>query len=106
MTPLVTIGIPCYNSERWIGECVQSALQQTWPATEIIVVDDGSSDNSREILRGFGDSIQTVAAPHRGANHARNEILRRARDEWIQYLDADDFLLPEKISRQFEEAKN
>lgn len=105
MTPLVTIGIPCFNCERWLAECVESALRQSWPAKEIIVVDDGSSDRSPEILRRFGDAIQAVQAPHRGANHARNEILRRARGEWIQYLDADDFLLPEKIARQFGETK-
>ncbi len=104
MSPLVTIGIPCFNSERWIKVAVESALAQTWPEKEIIVVDDGSTDGSREILRGFGDAIRVMFAQHKGSNPARNQILREAKGEWVQYLDADDFLLPEKISRQFSEA--
>ena len=103
MSPLVTIGIPCYNSARWIKAAVESALAQTWPEKEIIVVDDGSTDGSREILGGFGDAIRVIFAEHRGSNPARNEVLRSAKGEWIQYLDADDYLLPEKIARQFSE---
>src|SRR2546426_2573224 len=106
MKPLVTIGIPCFNSERWLRDSIASALEQTWPATEIIVVDDGSSDASPEIAREFGDAIRFFQNDHRGANHARNKVLSESRGEWIQYLDADDVLLPEKIERQFQEAKN
>lgn len=102
--PVVTIGIPCFNSERWLAEAVQSAIRQTWRHCEVIVVDDGSTDGSREILERFGDQIQLVAGEHRGANHARNEVLRRARGEWMQYLDADDYLLPQKIEHQLLEA--
>lgn len=100
----MTIGIPCFNAARWIKASVDSALAQTWPEKEIIVVDDGSTDGSREILREFGDAIRVSFAEHRGSNPARNEILRSAKGEWIQYLDADDYLLPEKIARQFSEA--
>ena len=103
MNPLVTIGIPCFNAARWIKAAVDSALAQTWPEKEVIVVDDGSTDGSREILGGFGNSIKVSFAEHRGSNPARNEILRSANGEWVQYLDADDFLLPEKIARQFSE---
>ena len=103
MSPLVTIGIPCYNTARWIKAAVDSALAQTWPQKQVIVVDDGSTDGSRDILRGYGDAIDVVFANHRGSNPARNEILRLAKGEWVQYLDADDFLLPEKIERQFAE---
>jgi glycosyltransferase involved in cell wall biosynthesis len=106
MNPTVTIGIPCYNSARWLRESVRSALEQDWPAKEIIVVDDGSSDESVEILRAFGNQIELIQTPHRGSNYARNEVLRRAKGEWIQYLDADDLLLPKKISHQFSEVKN
>lgn len=105
MSLLVTIGIPCYNSARWIKAAVESALAQDWLKKEIIVVDDGSTDGSREILRGFGDAIRVIYAEHKGSNPARNQILREAKGEWIQYLDADDVLLPEKITRQFEEAE-
>ena len=103
MSPLVTIGIPCYNSERWIGAAVESALQQTWPACEVIVVDDGSSDRSVEIARSFGERVRVFTAEHLGANHARNQALRESRGEWLQYLDADDYLEPEKIAQQFAE---
>ncbi|MGB8354841.1 MAG: glycosyltransferase [Chthoniobacteraceae bacterium] len=105
-TACVTIGIPCYNAERWIEACVRSALALDWPEKQIIVVDDGSNDRSRDILRGFGNAIELVFAEHGGSNLARNEILHRASGEWVQYLDADDYLLPEKISRQFAETSN
>ena len=104
MPPTVTIGIPCFNAARWIAASVQSALAQTWPDKEIIVADDGSTDNSVEILQGFGSAIRIVQPGHGGANHARNILLRAATGQWIQYLDADDYLRPEKISRQFAEA--
>jgi glycosyltransferase involved in cell wall biosynthesis len=100
----VTIGIPCYNADRWIGACIRSALAQNWPEKDVIVVDDGSSDESLNILHKFGGAITVVQTEHRGSNHARNEILNLANGEWIQYLDADDYLLPEKISRQLAEA--
>lgn len=103
MSSRVTIGIPCYNSARWIRIAVESALAQTWPEKQVIVVDDGSTDGSQEILRSFGDAIDMVFAGHRGSNPARNEILRLSKGEWIQYLDADDMLLSEKIERQFSE---
>jgi glycosyltransferase involved in cell wall biosynthesis len=103
---LVTIGIPCYNGERWIRQCVESALAQTWAAREVIVVDDGSTDGSRAMLSGFGDAIRVLEGAHRGANHARNEVLAQARGEWLQFLDADDYLEPQKIAQQFAEARD
>ena len=102
MTPLVTVGIPCFNNEQWLEAAITSALNQTWPAKEVIVVDDGSSDASPAIAQKF--PVRFFSIGHRGANAARNEILRRAKGEWLQYLDADDYLLPEKISKQLEEA--
>jgi glycosyltransferase involved in cell wall biosynthesis len=97
-----SIGIPCYNSECSVGKAVESALQQTVPI-EVIVVDDGSSDNSVAILRRFGDRIRLIEANHRGGNHARNLALEAATGEWIQFLDADDYLLEDKIALQLEE---
>jgi Glycosyl transferase family 2 len=70
----------------------------------VIVVDDGSTDESPGILAGFGDAITLVQGGHKGSNHARNEVLRLAKGEWVQYLDADDYLQPEKIAKQFAEA--
>ena len=103
MTPRVTIAIPCYNAARWIGAAVQSALEQTWPEKETIVVDDGSTDGSREVLASFGEKIRVIQGAHRGGNHARNTAVHASTGEWIQFLDADDFLLPQKITRQFNE---
>jgi GT2 family glycosyltransferase len=104
MNPRVSICIPCFNAARWIAQSVQSALDQTWQNKEIIVVDDGSSDGSMEMLAPFGTKIRLLRGEHRGGNSARNEALRVATGEWVQFLDADDFLLPDKIARQFDEA--
>jgi hypothetical protein len=104
MIPLVTIAIPCFNAERWIEAAVRSALAQTWTENEVIVVDDGSSDGSLAVLEKFGSSIRLIQGPHRGGNAARNAALAEARGEWVQFLDADDYLEPEKIARQFSES--
>jgi glycosyltransferase involved in cell wall biosynthesis len=96
----VSILIPCYNAERWIAQCIESALAQTWPEKEVIVVDDGSTDGSLAVIRSFGDRVRWETGPNRGGNAARNRLLELARGEWLQYLDADDYLLPEKIANQ------
>jgi glycosyltransferase involved in cell wall biosynthesis len=106
MQPLVSIGIPCYNAQQWIAASVQSALDQTWPRKEVIVVDDGSTDGTLAVLEKFGGSIRVERASHGGANRARNLILKAARGEWLQYVDADDYLRPEKVAQQFTEAGN
>jgi glycosyltransferase involved in cell wall biosynthesis len=96
----ITIGIPVYNCERWIEETIRSALAQTWPEKEVLVIDDGSADNTVDICRSFGSKIQFVSQGRRGGNAARNHVLRLASGEWIQYLDADDYLGAEKIAKQ------
>src|SRR6202011_1477360 len=98
----VSILIPCYNAERWVAQAIESALRQTWPEKEIIVVDDGSTDGSLAIIESFGDRIRWETGPNRGGNVARNRLLELAHGEWLQYLDADDYLLPMKIERQME----
>jgi glycosyltransferase involved in cell wall biosynthesis len=100
MTTLVSILIPCHNAERWVGQAIESALAQTWPEKEVIVVDDGSTDGSLAVIRGFGDRIRYETGPNRGGNVARNRLLELSRGEWLQYLDADDYLLPEKVADQ------
>ena len=97
---LVSILIPCFNAERWVGEAIESALKQTWAEKEVIVVDDGSRDGSPNVIRSFGSRIRWETGPNRGGNVARNRLLELARGEWLQYLDADDYLLPLKIERQ------
>jgi len=96
----VSILIPCYNAERWIAQCIESALGQTWAEKEVIVVDDGSTDRSLDIIQSFGDRIRWETGPNRGGNVARNRLLELARGECLQYLDADDYLFPDKIEKQ------
>lgn len=96
----VSILIPCYNSGQWISKAILSALNQTYPIREIIVIDDGSTDSSRDIIQGFGDAIQWEAQHNQGSNAARNRLLDLSTGDWIQYLDADDYLLPDKIEKQ------
>ncbi len=100
MAPLVSVIIPCYNSEKWVAEAVESCLNQTHHPIEIIVLDDGSTDGSLEILHSFGSKIRLETGPNRGANVARNRGLELAHGEYIQFLDADDYLLPDKIANQ------
>jgi GT2 family glycosyltransferase len=103
MSSTVSIGIPCFNAEQWIAGAIESALGQDWAEKEVIVVDDGSDDSSPERIEAFGDRVRFIRCNHRGGNHARNQILEVSRGEWIQFLDADDYLAPAKISRQFSE---
>jgi glycosyltransferase involved in cell wall biosynthesis len=102
MQSFVSILIPCHNAEKWVAQAIESALAQTWPEKEVLVVDDGSTDRSLQVIRSFGDRIRWETGPNRGGNVARNRLLTLARGEWLQYLDAGDYLLPEKIERQME----
>src|SRR5260370_4039681 len=97
---LISILIQYLNAERWVGQAVESALGQTWAEKEVIVVDDGSQDGSLDVIKSFGGRIRWETGPNRGGNVARNRLLELARGEWLQYLDADDYLLPLKIERQ------
>jgi glycosyltransferase involved in cell wall biosynthesis len=98
----VSILIPCYNAERWIAQAISSALSQSVAEKEVIVVDDGSSDGSVRILESFGNRIRWETGPNRGGNPTRNRLLELARGDWLQYLDADDYLLPHKVHDQLQ----
>lgn len=100
MKPLVSILIPAYNAEEWIGEAIQSALDQTWQQKEIIVIDDGSTDGTGAIARSFGSRIRVISTQNRGLSAAVNLAIREAQGDYIQELDADDRLLPDKIEKQ------
>jgi glycosyltransferase involved in cell wall biosynthesis len=103
VTPLVSIIIPCYNAAPWLAQTLESALAQTWTDREIIVVDDGSSDSSQDIARGFdARGVRVAVQANRGASAARNHGLRLAQGQFIQFLDADDLLTPDKIAVQVE----
>lgn len=104
-TPLVSIIIPCHNAAPWLEQSLECACNQTWPHKEIIAVDDGSTDGSAEILKRHEKrGIRVFSGPHRNAAAARNIGLAQAGGEWIQFLDADDLLAPDKIQRQLERA--
>jgi glycosyltransferase involved in cell wall biosynthesis len=96
----VSVLIPCYNAQEFIVEAITSAINQEYEPKEVIVIDDGSTDNSLELLKTFGSAIQLVARENRGGNFTRNELLQMAKGEWIQYLDADDYLSPGKLAEQ------
>jgi glycosyl transferase family 2 len=101
MKSLVSILIPAYNAEPWIAETIQSALSQTWENKEIIVVDDGSKDQTFDAARQFSSrGVRVIQQANQGAAAARNKALSLSRGSYIQWLDADDLLSPDKISRQ------
>ncbi len=97
---LVSVVIPCFDMERFVAEAIESALGQTWPDIEVIVVDDGSTDRSREIIEGYGDRVIARFRDNAGACVARNDGLELARGEFIQFLDADDTLVPDAVERR------
>jgi len=100
--PLVSIIIPNYNKAPYIREAIESALNQTYKNIEVIVVDDGSTDESKEIIKSFGKRIKAYFLPHKNANVARNFGFKKSKGEYIQFLDSDDIILPEKIEKQVE----
>jgi glycosyltransferase involved in cell wall biosynthesis len=103
MKPLVSILIPAYNSEKWIADTLRSAIAQTWTPREIIVVDDGSKDRTLEVLRGFeSEGVCVVTQKNQGAAAARNTAFSLCHGDYIQWLDADDLLSPDKVARQME----
>ena len=101
MDPLVSILIPAHNADAWLPATIQSAVGQSWPNTEVIVVDDGSTDRTLACARTFESArVKVVTQPNQGAPAARNTAFALAQGDYIQWLDADDLLHPEKISAQ------
>ncbi|MBE9061258.1 glycosyltransferase [cf. Phormidesmis sp. LEGE 11477] len=110
MNKLVSVIIPCYNAERWLNEAIDSCLAQSYQPIEIIVIDDGSTDSSLDILKSYNSSSSRKAdqrilfetGPNRGGNYSRNRGFALSKGQYIQFLDADDYLLPKKIEKQVE----
>lgn len=97
--PLVSIIIPTYNMRQWIAEAIDSALAQSYPNCEIIVMDDGSTDGTGEYVRNrYGDTIRYIYQDNRGRGAARNVAIRASGGTYIQFLDADDLLDAHKIA--------
>lgn len=105
---LVSIIIPCYNSEAYVAGAIESALHQTHPNTEIILIDNNSADNTLAVLLGYKvkhpEKITVGSEERAGAAAARNAGLRMAKGQWVQFLDADDTLMPQKIEAQLARA--
>ncbi|WP_017314700.1 glycosyltransferase family 2 protein [Mastigocladopsis repens] len=97
---LISVVIPCYNAERFLGETVESVLRQTLANYEIILVDDGSTDGTAEVIKSFGARITVEFGPNRGASVARNRGTELAQGKFIQYLDADDLLRSDALERR------
>jgi len=99
MRLLVSILITAYNAEKTIAYTLESAIAQTWQRKEIIVIDDGSTDRTAEVVRQFKD-VKLVSIENQGFSWAQNNAFRLSQGDYIQYLDADDLLAPDKIERQ------
>ncbi|PQO38074.1 glycosyltransferase family 2 protein [Blastopirellula marina] len=97
---LVSIVIPCFNAESFIAEAIESALGQSYPNVEVVVVDDGSTDSSLAVVKSFGDRVRWYTGPNLGGCAARNRGVQMARGELIQFLDSDDLLCPDKLKVQ------
>lgn len=102
----VSIVIPNYNYGNYIGETIQSVLDQTYRNFEIVVVDDGSTDNSVEVVHGFGDKVRLIEQKNQHLSAARNTGIRAAKGNWIAFLDSDDLWHPRKLEFQIEALKN
>jgi glycosyltransferase involved in cell wall biosynthesis len=98
----VSVVIPCYNYGRFVCEAVDSALSQTHPHAEVIVVDDGSTDDTRDRLVPYGDRIRYIRQENKGLSAARNTGIRHATGEWVALLDADDWWHKQKLEMQLQ----
>lgn len=98
--PLVSVVIPAYNCERYLARAITSALNQDYPNLECIVIDDGSTDGTAQIIESFGDRIRPIFQSNKGASAARNMGIAAAQGKYIAFLDADDYWLNTKTANQ------
>jgi glycosyltransferase involved in cell wall biosynthesis len=102
---VIAVIIPCFNAAATIGPAIQSALGQTGIGPGIVVVDDGSTDNSLAVARGFEPRVVVLTGPNRGVSAARNRGIAATAAEWIVFLDADDLLVAGTLRRRLETAE-
>lgn len=98
--PLVSVVIPAFNSERYLGRAIRSVLSQTYPRIECIVVDDGSTDHTPDVIASFESQVRSIRQPNGGASRARNTGIEAARGRYIAFLDSDDYWLRNKLDLQ------
>lgn len=97
---IVSVIIPSYNRARFLGRAIQSILDQTYRNFEILVIDDGSTDGTRDVAESFGKVVRYVYQPNSGVSAARNHGIRIARGDYLAFLDSDDEFLPTKLEKQ------
>lgn len=97
MTPRFSVVVPAYNAAATLARAIDSVRAQTWPAHEIVVVDDGSSDTTAAVATGFGDAVRLIRQPNRGVAAARNAGAAAATGDWLSFLDADDWYAPDRL---------
>lgn len=100
-TPLISIMMPTYNNGKYITQAIESIYIQNYSNIEIIVVDDGSNDNTKEVLKKYKD-IKYFYIEHKGISTARNVALEKSKGEYIAFLDSDDYWLPNKLNVQMQ----
>jgi len=100
ITPLVSVIIPTFNRADWLAESIGSVLEQTYPHLELIVVDDGSTDHTSEVVQGFGNALTYRCGAHRGVSAARNRGVQASQGSLIAFLDSDDMWRPGKVAVQ------
>jgi glycosyltransferase involved in cell wall biosynthesis len=99
MPPSISVVIPAYNYGRFIGAAIDSVLNQTYPAAEILVIDNGSTDNTKEVVAAFGDAVRYFYEDNLGVSVARNLGVDRSTGDLIAFLDADDYWEPTCLER-------
>jgi glycosyltransferase involved in cell wall biosynthesis len=99
----ISVVIPAFNASKYIAETIHSVLQQTLPADEVLVIDDGSTDNTAAIAASFGPPVRVIRTPNSKLPAARNRGVKEAKGEWIAFVDADDLWAENKLERQMQE---
>ena len=97
-SPQISVVIPTYNRAKVVRKALESVFSQTYPAAEIVVVDDGSGDETREVLASYGDRIKAISQENGGLSAARNAGIREATSEWVAFLDDDDEYVPDRLA--------
>jgi glycosyltransferase involved in cell wall biosynthesis len=104
--PLISCIIPVFNGERYLGESLDSVFNQSYRPLQVIVVNDGSTDQTTEIARSYGNRLILLQQPNRGSAAAKNHGIRAAEGKYIAFLDADDLWHSEKLARQMTRLRN
>lgn len=99
MSPRFSVIIPAFNAAATLERAIASVRAQSWPAHEIIVVDDGSLDDSADVARRFGEAVRLIRQPNGGVSRARNAGAVAASGDWLAFLDADDWYAPDRLKR-------